>query len=155
MSATTPGPTPPQTTTPQTTTPQGSAGGVAAAVNQLTEETRGLVQQELDSARREMLGKLTANVPAAALLGASGLMSVFALASSYRWVSALIEKRLPPASAAFVCLLIDASAAGATAVLGMRMLKAAPTPVPSETAQHAADVAVDVREGIQQGQQGA
>jgi Putative Actinobacterial Holin-X, holin superfamily III len=143
MSATTPG------------AGQGSASGVAAAVTQLTEQTTGLVQQEITAARREVVGKLTANLPAAAMLGVAGLMSVFALASSYRWVLALLEKRLPPASAAFVALLLDGAAAGTAGALGAKWLKAAPAPVPSETAQHVGDIAVDVREGVQRGTTGA
>lgn len=122
-------------------------------MTQLTEQTTGLVQQEIAGARQEVITKLTANVPAAVALGTAGVMSVMALASSYRWVMALLEKRLPPASAAFVAMLLDGGAAAGAGVLGVRLLKAAPTPVPSETAQRVGDIAVDVREGVQEGVQ--
>ena len=69
------------------------------------------------------------------MLGASGVLGTLAVSSSYRWVLAVLERRLPPASAAFVALLGYGAAAGGAAVVGAGWLKAAPVPVPSETAR--------------------
>ena len=113
----------------------GAARGVAQALNALTEQTSSLVRQEVASAQGELLDKLKANLPAAGMLGASGVLGTLAVASSHRWVLAVLERRLPPASAAFVALLGYGAAAGGAAVVGAGWLKAAPVPVPSETAR--------------------
>lgn len=128
-----------------------AASGVAEAVTRLTEQTQGLVQEQIAGARSEVVDKLKANLPAAAALGAAGVLGVFTLASAYRWGAALLEERMPPATAAFVGMLLDASLAGGAAVLGTRLLKAAPTPLPTETAKSASDAVVDVREAVQEG----
>src|SRR3978361_1787266 len=102
-----------------------AASGVAEAVTRLTEQTQGLVQEQIAGARSEVVDKLKANIPAAAALGAAGLFGGFTLGSSARWGAALREKRRPPATAAFVGMLLDGALAGGAAVLGARLLKAA------------------------------
>lgn len=130
--------------------PPPTTEGVARAVTQLAQQASGLVQQEVASAQGELLDKLRANIPAAALLGAAGVFGAFALASAHRWGSALLEKALPPASAAFVGLLLDGAVAGAAGVAGARLLRAAPTPLPTDTARDAQQAVLDVRDQVQQ-----
>ena len=133
--------------TAMTESTAGAARGVAQALNQLTEQTSSLVRQEVASAQGELVDKLKANLPAAGVLAASGLAGTLAVASSHRWVLAVLEKRLPPASAAFVALLGYGAAAGAAGVVGAGWLKAAPAPVPSETARDVTTVVADAAGG--------
>ncbi|MGQ7296846.1 phage holin family protein [Quadrisphaera sp. KR29] len=131
-------------------TPPPSTEGVARAVTELAQQASGLVQQEVASAQGELVDKLKANLPAAALLGTAGVFGVFALASAYRWGAALLEKALPPASAAFAGLLLDGALAGAAGIAGARLLREAPAPLPTETARDAQQAVLDVRDQVQQ-----
>ena len=136
-------------------TTSGSSSGVARAVTELTDETAGLMRRELDSAKREMLTKAAANTPALALVGLAALLSVLSVASTHRWVLRLLEKRLPPATAALVAALGFGTGAGAAAVVGAGWLRKAPSPLPTETARDAAEAAVDIREQMRDSAEGA
>jgi len=125
----------------------GAARGVARALNQLTEQTSSLVRQEVASAQGELVDKLKANLPAVGAFAVSGVAGVLALASSFRWVVAVLERRLPPASAAFVALLGYGAASAGAAVVGAGWLKAAPVPVPSDTARDVSAVVADAASG--------
>jgi hypothetical protein len=111
--------------------------GIAGALSDLTEQTRILVRREVESAQREMLGKLKASGPAAGLVAGAGFLGMLAAASSYRLSLRLLEKALPPATAALVATVGYGAAAGAAGVVAVRRLQELPPPLPTETAKDA------------------
>jgi hypothetical protein len=134
--------------------PAGPEVGVARAASQLGQETSNLVRRELQAARIEFLSKLGANIPALVLIGAAGVLSVLSVASTHRWILRLLEKRLPPATAALLAALGFGAAAGAAGVSGAAWLRAAPAPLPTETARDASQVAVDATRRAREGSEG-
>lgn len=108
--------------------------GVADAIGQLSEQTRVLVRREIEAVQREMLDRGRQAGPGIALAAAAAVFSLLAGASAYRWSLRLLEKVLPPASAAFVSMTLCGAAAGGAAVAGARRLRTAPAPVPVDTA---------------------
>lgn len=128
----------------------GSNSGVARAVTELTDETAGLVRRELDSAKRELLTKAAANLPALALLGLAALLSVLSVASTHRWILRLLEKQLPPATASLIAAVSFGGSAGAAAVVGAEWLRKAPTPLPTDTARDATETAAEVRTQVRE-----
>jgi hypothetical protein len=114
-------------------TPATPQAGVAGALQDLTDQTRVLVRQEVDSALREMRDKAIQGGPAGALLMTSGLCGLCAAASAYRFSLRLLEKRLPPATAALTATIGYGAAAAGAGVLAVRWLREAPLPLPTET----------------------
>lgn len=129
--------------------PQGPQSGVAGAFSQLTDETAALVRREIDAAQTETLDKLKRSAPAAGLIAVAGVLAVLALASGHRWFLQLLEKRLPPASAALFAAVGYGAAGGLAASVGAQWLRDAPKPVPTDTARQVGrmvgDVAADAR----------
>lgn len=110
---------------------------VAQAVDDLSRGTRELVRNEISLAQREMLAKARQSAPAFLLAGAAAVSGSFALASCYRLSHRLLEKRLPPASAAFIAVLAYGGAAAACGVYAARRIRELPPPFPSDTVRHA------------------
>jgi hypothetical protein len=123
--------------------PQTPQAGVAEALNNLSDQTRGLVQSEIDSALRETWEKAKRSGPPAALLAAGGVLSLFAMASAYRLSLRLLEKRLSPAGAAFAATVGYGAAAACAGVAGIRALREAPLPLPTQTAREASGAVAD------------
>lgn len=94
-------------------------------------------------ALREIWQKAKQGGPAAALLAASGALGLLAAASSYRLSLRLLEKRLPPATAALVATGCYLAAAAGTGVLGARRMREVPLPVPTETVKDASAAMAD------------
>lgn len=111
--------------------------GMAEALHTLTDETQQLARREMTTALREMWAKAKASGPALGLLAASACCGLFAAASGYRLSLRLLERRLPPASAALVATLGYGAAAAGAATVAMQRLRQAPLPIPSGTARQA------------------
>lgn len=110
---------------------------MAEALHTLTDETQLLARREMRAALDEMWAKARASGPALGLLAAGGCCGLFAAASGYRLSLRLLERRLPPASAALVAALGYGTAAACAAALGIQRLRQVPLPIPSGTAQQA------------------
>lgn len=123
-----------------THTPQ---AGIADALSQLSEETRELVRQEIESARDETWDKAKALAPGLALVGLGGVMGAAAGASAYRLVLRVLERLLGPALAAMVATAGFAAAGAAALAAGREQLSDVSPPVPSQTARRAGE---EVRE---------
>ncbi len=134
-----------------TSSETGSTSGVARAISQLTDETSELVRREVVAARTELLDRLAANVPAAGMLCAAGLLGTLCVASSHRWLVQVLEKRLSPLTAAVVATFGYGTAAGVAGVIGVRWLRRAPTPVPVDTAREVRHQVDDVTAAVQRG----
>ena len=116
---------------------------MAEALHNLSDQTRVLVRHETGAALREMWQKAKQGGPAAALLAASGFLGLLAAASSYRLSLCLLEKRLPPATAALVATLGYGTAGACAAVLAAQRMRELPLPVPAETMREASAAVSD------------
>src|SRR5579884_1060069 len=96
--------------------------GVSHALNDLSEQTRLLVRQEVQAAREEVVERLRAAAPGVGLAAVAGVLGMTAAASAYRWFLRLLEKMLPPATAAFVATALPGAVAGMAAVAAKRKL---------------------------------
>jgi len=114
-------------------TPQEAQEGVADAVRGLSDNTQALVRHEVMAAQREMLDKAKQFLPAIGLLGAAGFFATLSASAGYRLSVRLLEKSLPPATAAFVAAAGYGAAAGAAGTVGMQRLRASKAPVPAVT----------------------
>jgi hypothetical protein len=118
------------------TTPNPQAG-MADALRELSDQTRGLVRREIGSAVQEMGQKARQSTPAVGLLAAAGAAGLLAAASCYRLSLRLLEKRMPPASAALAAAVGYAAVAAGAAAAGARWLRQLPAPLPAETTRQA------------------
>lgn len=118
-------------------TEQSPETGIADAFSQLSDQTASLVRREIEAAQKETLDKLKQSAPGAAMLAMAATMGVLSAASAYRWTLRLLEKRLGPASAALVATAGYGAVAGYLVVEGVRRLRAAPKPLPTDTARQA------------------
>jgi hypothetical protein len=116
-------------------TPQEAQAGVTGAVRDLPENPRALVRHEIAAVQKEMLGNVKQALPAAGLLGAAAIFGVLSAAASFRLSVRLLEKSLPPATAALTAAAGYAVAAGAAGAVGIRQLRAAPPGLPTEKAR--------------------
>lgn len=114
-------------------TPQEAQEGVADAVRGLSDNTQALVRHEIMAAQREMLDKAKQFLPAIGLLGAAGFFGLLSASADYRLSVRLLEKSLPPATAAFVAAAGYGAAAGAAGTVGVVRLRASRAPLPSAT----------------------
>jgi hypothetical protein len=114
---------------------------IAQTVEQLSEQTRRLVRQEINAMRAEMWERAKAAAPATAAFGAAGLLSLFAVASAYRTVARTFDKALPPFTSALVSTLAFAAGAAGAAFAGVRLLEQTPAPVPADTVRHTREAA--------------
>jgi putative superfamily III holin-X len=122
-------------------TQQEARDGVADAVRDLSENTKTLVRREIEAAELEMLDKAKQALPAIGLLGAAGFFGVLSLAASYRLSVRLLEKTMPPATAAFVAAAGYGAVAGASGAVGIQRLRSAEPLVPAETVRTTAKAA--------------
>ncbi len=118
-------------------TPQ---AGIADALGDLSEQTRLLVRREIDSAQRELWTKVKDSAPAAGLVATTGVLAVLATASAYRCSIRLLEKRLPPATAALLGVVVYGAGAAGAAVAAVQRLRELPVPFPTETAHETANL---------------
>jgi hypothetical protein len=119
-------------------TPEQAQAGIADALENLSENSRALVRHEIAAAQREMLGQAKQALPALGLLAAAALCGTLSAAASFRLSVQLLEKRLPPAAAAFVAAAGYGAAAGAAAAAGFQRLRALPPLFPAETVRKTA-----------------
>ncbi len=122
-------------------TQQEARDGAADAVRDLSENTKTLVRREIEAAELEMLDKAKQALPALGLLGAAGFFGVLSLAASYRFSVRLLEKTMPPATAAFVAAAGYGAVAGASGAVGIQRLRSAGPLVPAETVRTTAKAA--------------
>jgi hypothetical protein len=120
--------------------------GIADTLHDLSDQTRVLVRREVNSALREMWHKATKSGPGIGLLAASGALALFAAASSYRLSLRLLEQRLSPVTSALIATAGYGAAAAGAGVLGARLLRQAPPPLPTDTAKEARQAVGEVSE---------
>jgi len=94
--------------------------GIADALHDLSDQTRALVQREVNSALHEMWNKAKRGGPAAAFLAAGGVLALLATATAGY-----------------------GAAAAAAAGLGVIRLRQVPLPFPAETAREAAEAVAE------------
>jgi hypothetical protein len=124
-------------------TPREAHEGMADAVRSLSDNTSALVRHEIAAAQREMLAKARQALPALGLLGAAAFFGVLSAAATYRLSIRLLEKGLPPATAAFTAAAGYGAAAGAAGVIGLQRLRASQPLVPAEAARETAGAVAD------------
>jgi Putative Actinobacterial Holin-X, holin superfamily III len=125
--------------------------GIAETLHELSDQTRNLVRREVNSALLEMWRKTRQGGPAVGLLAASGALAAFAVASSYQLSLRLLEKRLSPATAAAVATMGYGAAAAAAGVLGVRLLRQLPLPLPTETARETTQAVAEANQEVSPG----
>lgn len=126
-----------------TETSQAPQEGIAEALQDLSDHTTALARREVRSAVRETWEKARQGGPAVALLGAAGLLTLFATVSAYRLSLRLLEKRLSPAAAALTATVGYGAAAAVAGVQGYARLRKIPLPLPTQTAQEAAEAVTE------------
>jgi hypothetical protein len=126
-----------------TETSEQAQAGVADALHDLSDNSRALVRHEIAAAQREMLGKAKQALPALGLLAAAAFFGTLSAAASFRLSVRLLEKSLPPATAAFVATAGYGAAAGAAAAMGIQRLQAVQPLFPAETARDTARTVAD------------
>lgn len=117
--------------------------GISEALHDLSDNSRTLVREEIEAAQQELWEKAKRDLPAAGLLAAAAAFGLLSAASSYRLSIRLLEKNLPPATAAFTAAAGYGLIAGAAAVAGLKLLGEAPPLLPTETAREAARTVAD------------
>jgi branched-subunit amino acid ABC-type transport system permease component len=116
---------------------------IAGTLHELSEQTRVLVRREIDAAVQEMGQKARHSAPAVVLLAVAAAAGLLAAASSYRLSLRLLEKAMPPATAALTATLGYATAATVAAALGARRLRQLPPPLPVDTARQTGQAVAD------------
>lgn len=129
-------------------TQQESQEGVADAVRGLSDNTSALVRHEIAAAQREMLGKVKEAWPALGLLGAGVFFGVLSAAATYRLSVRLLEKVLPPATAASVAAAGYGVAAGAAGAIGIRQLRANQPLFPVQAVRQTVETAADTAKSV-------
>lgn len=118
--------------------------GVAGALHDLSDSSRTLIRHEIAAAQREMWDKAKQALPAAGLLAVAGACGLLSVAASYRLSIRLLEKALPPATAAFMASAGYGAVAGAAAVAGLGRLREVQPLFPAATAREAAQSMADI-----------
>lgn len=113
--------------------------GIATALTDLSEQTRRLVREEIDDAQAELWQRAKGFLPVVGLASVAGVTGWFALVSAHTWTLRVLERRLPPATAAFVAAGLYGGGAAAAAIAAAARLREAPAPFPAETAQRTAE----------------
>jgi hypothetical protein len=126
-----------------TDNPEAAQAGIADALQELSENSRVLVRQEVDAAQREMWAKAKDSAPAFGLLGAAGVLGLFAAAASYRLSVKMLEKLLPPVPAALTAAAAYGAGAAYTAILATRRLRELPSLLPTQTARQVRETVAD------------
>lgn len=121
--------------------------GITDALTDLSGQTRALVRREVESAQAEMWGKAKAAAPAAALLALSATLGLAAAASAYRWNLRMLEKALPPSTAALTAVIAYGAGAAWTGVLGVQRLRQIPAPLPKDAIRAASNRMGDAAAG--------
>jgi hypothetical protein len=129
--------------------------GIGDAFADLSAHTAALVRQEIDSAKSELLARLSAELPGTAWLAASGVLGLFAAASTYRLSLRLLQRWRSPTTAALIATLGYGGAAAYTGVTAVKRLRDAPLPVPAETAEQTATDVKHVVRGAAERVQGS
>jgi protein-S-isoprenylcysteine O-methyltransferase Ste14 len=117
---------------------QSAETDVAEAFGELSARTGALVRREIEAARDETWEKAKAAAPAVALLMLSGVLGALGAVCGLRVAVRAVEKVLPRGTAALLGTLVFSAAGAATAAQGMRLLREAPVPLPTETAAEVA-----------------
>lgn len=133
-------------------TPQEAQAGVSDALQDLSDNTRLLVREEVAAAQRETWDKVRRAAPGLALLAGASCFAAAAAAASFRLSLHLLEKSLSPTSAAFTATAVYGAAAGTAGALGVWRLRQAGPLFPVDTARQAAG---DIADAARQRQHGA
>jgi hypothetical protein len=129
-------------------TPQEARDGVADAVRGLSDNTGALVRHEIAAAQREMLASAKQALPAIGLLAAASFFGVLSAAAGYRLSVRLLEKALPPATAASMAAVGYGMLAGAAGTIGVRQLRTRRPLVPAETVRDTVKTVADTAKTV-------
>ena len=117
--------------------------GINEALHDLSDNSRTLVRHEVAAAQQEMWDKAEQALPAAGLLAVAGAFGLLSAAAAYRLSIRLLEKSLPPATAAFTAAAGYGVVAGAAGAMGLKLLREARPLFPVETARESVKTAAD------------
>jgi hypothetical protein len=122
-----------------TENPQAAQEGIADALQNLSQNSRTLVRQEIKAAQQETLDKAKEAAPAFGLLAAAAMLGLLATAASYRATVRLLDKFLPPVPAALTAAAGYGAGAAYTGILAVRRIRQLPPLLPTETARQASE----------------
>ncbi len=106
---------------------------VSDLVKQLTEQTKTLVQQEIELAKAELGQKGRKAGLGVGMFGAAGLLGFFAFATLTACVVLVLATAIAPWLAALVVAALYGAVAGALALGGKKQVTEATPPVPEQT----------------------
>jgi hypothetical protein len=96
----------------------------------LVDDVRELLQQELRTAQEELAGKARVASEGVLLLGVAVVLGALAAGASTVMIMRMLEKVLPPTTAATIATVIFAAAAGVLATVGLAEVRRALPLVP-------------------------
>lgn len=124
----------------------GGAGGVTGELfSAVSEDVRRLMRQELRLAQTELVAKGRRAGKGAAALGAAGVFGALATAGSAVFTLRVLDRFLPPKTAALLLTAGYGAAAGALAAWGYAEVREAMPLYPEETVE---SVHTDVQEAL-------
>jgi MFS family permease len=105
-------------------------------VGQLTDQTKRLVQQEMELAKVELSEKATKAGIGAGMFGGAGLFGLFAFAVLTAAIVGALDTAMPFWLAALIVAVVYGAIAGVLALTGKKKVTEAGPPVPEETVEN-------------------
>jgi MFS family permease len=105
-------------------------------VGQLTDQTKRLVQQEMELAKVELSEKATKAGIGAGMFGGAGLFGLFAFAVLTAAIVGALDTAMPFWLAALIVAVVYGAVAGVLALTGKKKVTEAGPPVPEETVEN-------------------